>query len=266
MITANELSALSHAAVGLSGADLEALVKRARGRARRAGRSVEASDLHGELDGILRRGGGFPERTLDALAYHAAAKAVVAYAIGAGTISYITLDASGLRMRMDGAHGDQTAGHHKTGGDESDVGGGSDVGAADTNLSYADEASIERTIVLLFAGRASEALLGRRTVIYAAATGAAGEPSDLDAATALALQLELSCGADGHEPIGYGGVSFALLHTVPGLHRRVAARLARGRKDAERLVNTFEREVREAARMIRSERLVEGRRIAALLR
>ena len=243
MITSTELTAISHAAVGLTGADIEAIVKRARGRARRAKRTVEAADVHAELDAVFERSGGFSEPVLEALAFHAAARAVVIHATDAGTVRTIALDPNGLRFRMEEANAQDP----------------------EMDLRYADEQTVERAIVTLMAGRASESLLGRHTMIHVSRSHTGDDLSDLDTATALAIRLELLSTSDGSEPIGFGGVGYALLHTVNGLRERVAKRLERARRDAERLVQTFEREVREAARMIRTERVVEGKRIEELL-
>ena len=242
MITRSEVRAISHASAGLSGADLEAVVKRARGRARRAKRTIETADLHAELDAALDKGNGaFSERALEVLSFHAGARAIVTYVVDAGTVRYINLGPSGLRMRMD---------------DPVEADGSMDTLAM-------DELHAERLMTSLLAGRASEALLGRSTLTYA--TISASGLSDLDAATWLAMNLELATGSSERGPIGYGGVTFELLLRVPGLQERVAARIGRAGKDADRLVRTFEPQVREAARLIRTEPLVDGPRIKALL-
>jgi hypothetical protein len=97
-----DLLPVALAARGGTGADVEAWVRRAKGKARRVQRVVTVQDLLVEIRGSRN---AFPDRLRHAIAVHEAGHVVVAKAIGGFDISAVSIDDAGgmtkLRSRPD---------------------------------------------------------------------------------------------------------------------------------------------------------------------
>ena len=160
------LRPLARRAVGMSGADIERLVREARQLARRQRRSLSWQDLEERL---VSGRAVLPDQMLWRMAVHEAGHAVARLALGFDGIEMITIDdpSGGFVLVQDIAHGLQL------------------------------EGGIVDRIVVLLAGRRSEiAFFG------SACAGAGGHvESDLGTATTLALSLETSLGYGRHQPL-----------------------------------------------------------------
>lgn len=159
------LESLARLAAGQTGADVEQAVRAAKGRARRAGRSLTIADLESclaeaspPLNGPLRR----------RFAVHEAGHAIVAMALGIGTVESITIDATGgtTHVRRDPMR-DQ------------------------------DEQYFLNELTMTMAGRAAEA-----EVLESVGAGSGGlTESDLDHATRIAAAMEGSLGYGNRHPL-----------------------------------------------------------------
>ena len=78
---------------GRTGADVAALVRRARGKARREGRPLSLGDLKDEAK--QTRGVNLPAEVLHRTSVHEAGHAVVAHALGVGRVASLSLDPDG---------------------------------------------------------------------------------------------------------------------------------------------------------------------------
>jgi hypothetical protein len=146
------------AARGGTGADVERFVREARGRARRASRPMDLSDL---LDAVRKGQPEWPADVRRRVAYHEAGHAVALLGLGLGEPKALSIGgAGGLAETDPGAMRAITRSH------------------------------LERFLVALLAGRAAEQL------IFGEATAGAGgsEESDLGRATVLATRLETEYG------------------------------------------------------------------------
>lgn len=146
------------AARGGTGADVERFVREARGRARRANRSIDLSDL---LDAVRNGQPEWPADVRRRVAYHEAGHAVALLALGLAEPKALSIGGAG-------------------GLAETDPGG----------MRAITRTHLERFLVALLAGRAAEQLT------FGEATAGAGgsEESDLGRATALATRLETDYG------------------------------------------------------------------------
>ncbi len=160
------LRPLARRAVGMSGADIERLVREARQVARRQRRGLSWQDIEERL---VSGRAVLPDQMRWRMAVHEAGHAVARLALGYDGIEMITIDdpGGGFVLMQELGHGLQL------------------------------EGGIVDRIVVLLAGRRSEiAFFG------SAFAGAGGQPeSDLGAATALALSLETSLGYGRHQPL-----------------------------------------------------------------
>ncbi len=158
-LPATNLHAASVAAVGMTGADCERIVRGARRRAREAGRPMTIDDLMMEIIGADSRS----ESELRRVAIHEAAHAVAFCLLRPGNLLGITLRASGS----------QGAGTYSQNPDA---------------LSLAGD--IRNRLVCILAGRAGEEVL-----LGAPSSGSGGSPnSDLAGATKLATEAVASLG------------------------------------------------------------------------
>lgn len=174
---------------GMTGADVEALVRRARGRARRSGRPVSVDDLLADVsDGRPVLGDGLRMRC----AVHEAGHAVSLLAGGAsGPVTLSIATTGGLTQHAwSDAYGCLT------------------------------EDDLERSLVLTLSGRAAEeVLLGDVS---------AGAVSDLAEATRCAVAMEASFGFSADFPLlSLGPAPDAELLRMPWLMRPVLQRLGR---------------------------------------
>ncbi len=182
---------LARLATGLSGADVERLVREGRGAARRAGRTLAWADVEERLRGMrprlspeLRRG----------LAVHEAGHAVVAHTLGFGVPARLTIDNGRPFTEI-----------------------------PEEEMVPETSARFERTLAMLLAGRAAEEIVLDEA---SAASGGSGS-SDLARATRLALAMETRCGLGRERPLVFrdGERAEVLLLADSPLARNVAARL-----------------------------------------
>ncbi|TBD34858.1 ATP-dependent metallopeptidase FtsH/Yme1/Tma family protein [Rhizobium ruizarguesonis] len=162
------LRRLATRAMGLTGADIERVVREARLKARREQRRLTYADIEA---GIRGHRPAVPYDVRWRLAIHEAGHAVVHHALRLGSIKGLTIDAE------DGGHNALTFA----------------TGAPDTAEWY------ERLLAMLMAGRAAE-LIVLKTV--SAGSGGA-EQSDLARATRIALDMEQALGFGGRYPLLY---------------------------------------------------------------
>ena len=195
------LRQLARQAAGMSGADIERLVREARGKVRREGRSLTFADIEAAL------GRNRPKRSDELrrlMAVHEAGHTVVRHVLDVGRP---------MAMSIEDSHG-----------------GFAD---AEVNLGVVQsEEWLMRLIAGVLAGRAAEVL-----VFGVACAGAGGsERSDLARATWLALAAETEFGFGGERPLLYRGSDqpALLLTTDARLAACVHARLeAAGRQATE---------------------------------
>lgn len=254
MITPNDLTTLGHRAVGMTGADVEAVVTRARAAARRAKRPLALADVHTALDDLQGAQANVTDDMLALACLRGAATAVVGHVQGDHVVRAMVLRGGGVHLDLhlcdlDGTPlPDSAARQFSPGG---------------SVLAYTR--AVERRMVVRAAPRAAEVRLhDERTVAHAMTMGSA-DPSDLDLITMLAMQLALSEGYDGYEPMGYGPPDFTLLHRVSGLHADVMSRVRTAREQAERVVATFEPTIRTLADVVRDERVLDAERVETIL-
>lgn len=186
------LKRLGTRAMGLTGADVERIVREARQAARRQKRPVRYLDLE---DGIRMHRPQLPHDLRWRFAVHEAGHAVVHHALKLGPIQGITIDMS------DGGY--SLLAFHRSGSD---------------TLSYRED-----LLAMLMAGRAAE-----HVVFCSISVGSAGsEDSDLARATRLALALERSLGFGAVQPLLYRDDKdpTPVLDAYPDLAARVHARL-----------------------------------------
>ncbi|MGO7078413.1 ATP-dependent Zn protease [Rhizobium johnstonii] len=165
---AQALLRLATRAMGLTGADIERVVREARLKARREKRRLTYGDIEA---GIRGHRPPVPYDVRWRLAIHEAGHAVVHHALRLGSIKGLTIDAK------DGGHNAVTFA----------------TGAPDTVEWYG------RLLAMLLAGRAAE-LIVLKTV--SAGSGGA-EQSDLARATRIALDMEQVLGFGGRYPLLY---------------------------------------------------------------
>lgn len=186
------LDALARQAIGRSGADIERLVREARGRARREGRSL----VHADLEEALAAGRPMRSRNLRyRMAVHEAGHALVRRALKLGTEIGLTIEA---------------------------VSGGFAEAEIDLDVVQSPE-WVMAMIAMHLAGRAAE------TVVFGdASIGSGGPPtSDLAKSTRLASSMELEFGFGSNLPLLYRSVENAelLLLREDALKAAVHARL-----------------------------------------
>lgn len=185
---------------GMTGADVEALVRRARGGARRSGRTLGAGDLAAACsDGMPPLGDGLRMRC----AVHEAGHAVALLAGGAsGPVTLSVAPTGGLTEH-----------------------------AARDAYGALTEADLERTLVMILSGRAAEeVLLGDVS---------AGSVCDLAEATRCALSMEAAWGFSADFPLlSLAEAREVDLTRVPWLLRPVLERLGRAYEKACDLMRT----------------------------
>lgn len=224
-----DLSAVSQAALGMSGADIAAAVRSARGAARRDRRDLTLDDLAAAI--TEARPPLHPElRRI--VAAHEAGHAIVGVATGRARVSTVAL-------AFDGGF---------------------------TAASLADHAEdrplVEAHLAINLAGRAAEQLIfGRIT------TGAGGAPeSDLAKATRLATALESSWGL-GESLIWLGPVDGgeSRLRNDPGLRARVETHLRNAEARATRILTANWKLLAEMSATLEATGVLSGPALAALL-
>ena len=198
------LLSLAHRMIGFSGADVERLVREARQRARRDGRTVTYADL-GALIAATRP--PMSPEMRRRVAVHEAGHALVRILLGIGEITLITIEAAG---------GDAFTESIMT----NDI-----METADACQDY---------LVVLLAGRAAE-----QVVFGSALAGSGGSiRSDLAQATRLATMAETSLGFGSRQPLLYRDPDHwhILLQRDARLARRVHWRMAKAERSARRIL------------------------------
>ncbi|KPF58735.1 ATP-dependent Zn protease [Rhizobium sp. AAP116] len=186
------LKRLGTRAMGLTGADVERIVREARQVARRQKRLMRYQDLE---DGIRMHRPQLPHDLRWRFAVHEAGHAIVHHVLKLGPIQGITID------MPDGGY--SLLAFQRSGSDM---------------LSYRED-----LLVMLLAGRAAEQI-----VFCSVSVGSAGsDDSDLARATGLALALERSLGFGAVQPLLYRDDKdpTPVLDAHPDLAARVHARL-----------------------------------------
>jgi cell division protease FtsH len=227
------LRALALKARGMSGADIERLVREARQKARRAHRQLAFSDIS-DLLAAAR-----PQRS-EALrwcmAYHEAGHAVARLVLDLGRITSIGID---------GPAGGYTEGKTPTTGVET-------------------EAVFDGLLAVSLSGRAAE-----KEFLGSVSAGAGGSPdSDMGKATTLALAMETELGFAATWPLLYRHADnqTTLLAYNPLLAEQVNARLEAAYARARRLIRRNEDAVRLIADALMQHDTLEGTALATVLK
>lgn len=162
------LRRLATRAMGLTGADIERIVREARLKARRGKRAIRYEDIE---DGIRGNRPPVPHNLRWRFAFHEAGHAVVHHALDLGPVRGLNIDT--------GEGGYNLVGFH--------------VWATDTRDWY------ENMLTMLMAGRAAEQLVLKRV-----SSGSGGaDDSDLARATRLAFDMERTLGFGAQHPLLY---------------------------------------------------------------
>jgi ATP-dependent Zn protease len=201
---ASTLKRLGTRAMGLTGADVERVVREARQTARRQKRPMRYQDLE---DGIRMHRPQLPHDLRWRFAVHEAGHAVVHHVLKLGPIQGITID------MPDGGY--SLLAFHRSGSD---------------TLSYRED-----LLAMLLAGRAAEQI-----VFCSVSVGSAGaEDSDLGRATRLALAMERSLGFGAVQPLLYRDDKdpTVVLDAHADLAARVHARLEKALAKANDVLN-----------------------------
>ena len=209
------LRSLALKAVGLTGADVERLVREARQTARRQKRALAYEDIKARLDA------GKPKRS-DASrwrrAVHEAGHAVARHHLGLGTVELVTIN---------GASG------------QSYVDGNIDVDSEDM------EDALTARIVSMLAGRAAEEI-----VLGKPGLGCGGsDQSDLARATGIALALETIFGTSTQHPLVHVNTLYPMDPTIAvNLGEAVNKRLGEAYVRSLAITKRFEPEISEIAK------------------
>ncbi len=162
------LRRLATRAMGLTGADIERIVREARLKARRGKRAIHYEDIE---DGIRGHRPPVPHNLRWRYAFHEAGHAVVHHALDLGPVRGLNIDT--------GEGGYNLVGFH--------------AWATDTRNWY------ENMLTMLMAGRAAEQLVLKRV-----SSGSGGsDDSDLARATRLAFDMERTLGFGSEYPLLY---------------------------------------------------------------
>lgn len=229
------LASLATMVAGASGADCERLVRGARRRAREAGRSLAASDLHQEAGGD----DGRSPAEMWVVAVHEAGHALASCRLFPGTLRVVTLHQSGLTGGQ--THCDPP-GHLCTSADVCD------------------------RLRLLLSGRAAE-----EAILGAPSSGAGGGPdSDLAQATLLAGDEASSAGLDRLLGLVWTGeldmrTLPKTMRTDPLLASRVRIRLDEAYAEALALARRDRGTIETLARTLLKRRALDGQEVAAIL-
>lgn len=198
------LKRLGTRAMGLTGADVERIVREARQVARRQKRPIRYHDLE---DGVRMNRQQLPHDLRWRFAVHEAGHAIVHHVLKLGPIHGITID------MPDGGY--SLLAFQRSGSD---------------TLSYRED-----LLAMLMAGRAAEQI-----VFSSVSVGSAGsEDSDLARATRLALAMERSLGFGAVQPLLYREDQHPtpVLDAHPDLAARVHARLDKALAKATDVLN-----------------------------
>lgn len=227
------LRPLARQAVGMSGADIERLVREARGRARRAGRELTWQDIEELLSA------GRPKLSDDLrwqLAVHECGHVLVHLALERrGAIEIITLE---------------------------DRGGGFVRFSGGEEILLSERQAMENLATLLAGRRAEIVFFGE------ALSGSGGAPdSDLARATTLAISLETSLGFSRTQPLIFRPVSdpSSQLSHDRDLADRVDARLEEADAIASIILEDHTAALTELAMEVARQRTLEGKELGRVL-
>jgi ATP-dependent Zn protease len=198
------LRQLARSAIGLSGADIERLVREARQSARREQRQL----CYADLDLLVSSSRPvFPPRKRRRIAVHEAGHVLVRILLGVGSLFIVTID---------GRDGD----------------GFTEATLPDDVIDTVERC--EHYLQVQMAGRAAE------QVAYGSALSGSGGSarSDLAKATQLAAAMETSLGFGGRRPLLYHDPDHwqSMIRQDDRLAGRVSARLEKAEKNARKLV------------------------------
>ncbi|MBN9236349.1 MULTISPECIES: hypothetical protein [Phyllobacteriaceae] len=226
------LHTLARQASGLTGADVERIVREARQNARRERRRLSFGDLQARLAATkpVR-----PESLRRRMAIHEAGHVVAHMALGTARIDTVTID---------GPHG----GH---------------VEGETYSLVAQTEAGINAQIVTKLAGRAAE-----EELLGSVSAGAGGSPrSDLSLATDLALAMETTLGFSKQMPLLHRQTKAKFAQLVDGteLAIRVNDRLEYAYRQARELIRCHRPSVQMIADALLTVGTLDGDELAALM-
>ncbi|TBA22789.1 ATP-dependent Zn protease [Rhizobium ruizarguesonis] len=204
------LRRLATRAMGLTGADIERIVREARLKARRGKRAIRYEDIE---EGIRGHRPPVPYNLRWRFAFHEAGHAVVHHTLDLGPVRGLNIDT--------GQGGYNLVGFH--------------VWATDTGDWY------ENMLAMLMAGRAAEQLVLKRV-----SSGSAGaDDSDLARATRLAFDMERTLGFGTEHPLLYrphrdpSAVLDREAELAARVHARLVAALERAVAILKRRRSTF---------------------------
>lgn len=224
-----DLTSIAQAALGMSGADIAAVVRAARGRARQALRALALADL---TDAIHEARTPLPKALRRIVAVHEAGHALVSAATGRADVAMLAIQSDG---------GVTATSLHRTG---------------------EDRAAIEAQLAISMAGRAAERLL-----LGQVSAGSGGDPgSDLATATRLATALEASWGL-GSTLIWQGPVEGieARLRDDTGLRARVETHLRNAETRASKILTAHRALLEEMASALETAVVLSGPELAAFI-
>lgn len=227
------LRVLARRAVGLSGADIERLIREARQTARRERRGLLWSDLDGRLTAARPVK---PESLRWRTALHEAGHAIARLVLGLGTITLITID--GLN-------------------------GGGMVQSEELEPVAETEEWISALLIVKLAGRAAEEI-----VLGTCIAGSGGSPdSDLAGATAIALQMEVAFGFGTEMPLLYRNADMhgPILLARPDVARRVNDRLERAYEAAKELIRDHQAPLQSLGHELLQHDTLEGEHLIQVL-
>ena len=226
------LKRLGTRAMGLTGADVERIVREARQVARRQKRPMRCQDLE---DGIRMHRPQLPHDLRWRFAVHEAGHAIVHHVLKLGSIQGITID------MPDGGY--SLLAFQRSGSD---------------TLSYRED-----LLAMLMAGRAAEQI-----VFCSVSVGSAGaEDSDLGRATGLALAMERSLGFGAVQPLLYRDDKdpTPVLDAHPDLAARVHARLEKALGKAMDLLNGNREQLDRLTAVLFEHQVLDGEAVRDIL-
>jgi cell division protease FtsH len=218
--------------MGLTGADVERIVREARQVARRQKRPVRYQDLE---DGIRMNRPQLPHDLRWRFAVHEAGHAVVHHTLKLGPIQGITID------MPDGGY--NLLSFHRAGSD---------------TLGYRED-----LLAMFMAGRAAEQI-----VFCSVSVGSAGaEESDLARATRLALAMERSLGLGAVQPLLYRDDKdpTPVLDAQPDLAARVHARLEKALGMAMDVLNANRERLDRLTAVLFRHQVMDGEAVGGIL-
>jgi cell division protease FtsH len=220
--------------MGLTGADIERIVRQARLNARREKRSIRYEDIE---EGIRMDRPMVPYDLRWRFAIHESGHAVVHYALRLGPIHGLNIDSPG-------------------GGGYSQL--GFTASGSDT-LGYRED-----MLTMLMAGRAAEQI-----VVGSVSAGSGGsDDSDLGRATKLALAMERSFGFGAIQPLLYRDDKdpTAVLDGNPDLAARVHARLEKALARAVDVLNENRPKLDELIRVLFNGQAIGGKTVNEIMK